>query len=64
MYSILRFCKTTLLRCILGLLKFTEGEARFDGKAVSQWKPRDFWRTIRDYQSASEAPRLCIDDTR
>lgn len=38
--------KTTLLRCILGLLKFTEGEARLDGKAVSQWKPRDFWRTI------------------
>lgn len=38
--------KTTLLRCMLGLLKFTEGEARLDGRAVSDWKPRDFWRTI------------------
>ena len=38
--------KTTLLRCMLGLLKFTEGEARLDGRPVSNWKPRDFWRTI------------------
>ena len=38
--------KTTLLRCMLGLLKFTEGEATLDGRPVSNWKPRDFWRTI------------------
>ncbi|MFR6358925.1 MAG: iron chelate uptake ABC transporter family permease subunit [Sutterella wadsworthensis] len=38
--------KTTLLRCMLGLLQFTEGEATLDGRPVSNWKPRDFWRTI------------------
>ena len=38
--------KTTLLRAMLGLIDFTEGEALLDGKPVSQWSSRDFWRTV------------------
>ena len=38
--------KTTLLRAMLGLLPFTEGESLLNGKPVSEWSPREFWRTV------------------
>lgn len=38
--------KTTLLRAMLGLVPFTEGEARLDGRPVRDWSPRDFWRRV------------------
>lgn len=38
--------KTTLLRAILGLAPFTKGVARWNGKPVDEWQPREFWRRV------------------
>lgn len=38
--------KTTLLKCMMGLLKWNKGASYLDDKAVSQIKSRDFWQKI------------------
>ena len=38
--------KTTLLKCMMGLLKWREGESLLDGENIRNIKPRDFWQKI------------------
>ncbi len=38
--------KTTLLKCMMGLLKWKEGESLLDGENIRNIKPRDFWQKI------------------
>lgn len=38
--------KTTLLKCLLGLQPWTSGESRFDGRPLSRWTRREFWRRV------------------
>lgn len=38
--------KTTLLKCMMGLLKWKEGESRLDGENIRNIKPKDFWQKI------------------
>ena len=38
--------KTTLLKCMMGLLKWRTGASKLDGKDISQIKSRDFWQNI------------------
>ncbi len=38
--------KTTLLKCMMGLLKWNKGSSYLDNKAISQIKSRDFWQKI------------------
>ena len=38
--------KTTLVKCMLGLLKWTGGQTLLDGVPVSQMKYTDFWKKI------------------
>jgi iron complex transport system ATP-binding protein len=38
--------KTTLLKCMLGLLKWTAGETRIDGRPIAGMKHQEFWKKI------------------
>ena len=38
--------KTTLLKCMMGLLKWNEGETRLDGRPLSSLRPSDVWKRI------------------
>ena len=38
--------KTTLLKCMMGLLKWDEGETLIDGRALESWRQKDLWRRI------------------
>lgn len=38
--------KTTLLKCMMGLLKWTRGETHIDGRPISQMKYSEFWKMI------------------
>ncbi len=38
--------KTTLVKCMLGLLKWTKGETLLDGQPATQMKYHDFWKKI------------------
>lgn len=38
--------KTTLLKCMMGLLKWNSGTSYIDGKNISEYKSREFWQKI------------------
>ena len=38
--------KTTLLKCMMGLLKWNSGTSCIDGKNISEYKSREFWQKI------------------
>jgi iron complex transport system ATP-binding protein len=38
--------KTTLLKCMMGLLKWQRGTSRIDGTEISQIKNKEFWQKI------------------
>lgn len=38
--------KTTLLKCMMGLLKWKEGESLLDGENIRNIKPKEFWQKI------------------
>lgn len=38
--------KTTLLKCMMGMLKWQEGETLLDGTPLSSMKPADIWKRI------------------
>lgn len=38
--------KTTLLKCMMGLLKWNSGDSYIDGKNICEYKNRDFWQKI------------------
>ena len=38
--------KTTLLKCMMGLLKWKEGESLLNGVNIRNIKPKDFWQQI------------------
>ena len=38
--------KTTLLKCMMGLLKWKQGESFLDGQNIKSIKPKDFWQKI------------------
>lgn len=38
--------KTTLLRCLVGLLPWRNGESYFNGKSLGAYRKIDFWREV------------------
>lgn len=38
--------KTTLLKCMMGLLKWKSGNSYVDGTQISEMKPKEFWKKI------------------
>lgn len=38
--------KTTLLKCMMGLLKWKQGTSTLDGQNIKNIKPREFWQKI------------------
>lgn len=38
--------KTTLLRCIMGMLKWQEGRSCLDGKDINKLSPKELWRHV------------------
>lgn len=38
--------KTTLLKCMMGFLKWNKGETFIDGVAINQLKPQELWKKI------------------
>jgi len=38
--------KTTLLKCMMGLLKWTRGHTALDGRLANEWNQKDFWKKI------------------
>lgn len=38
--------KTTLLKCMMGLLKWNKGDSFIDGKNINEYKSREFWQKI------------------
>lgn len=38
--------KTTLLRCMMGLLRWRKGSSTIDGRDISRLSPRELWRRI------------------
>ena len=38
--------KTTLLKCMMGLLKWKEGASLLDGQNIKNIKPKEFWQKI------------------
>ena len=38
--------KTTLLKCMMGLLKWNKGESLLDGKNIQTIKPKELWQKI------------------
>ncbi len=47
--------KTTLMKCMLGLLPWTEGESYLGGKNIKKYKTKDLWRHI-GYVPQAKAP--------
>ena len=38
--------KTTLLRCMMGLLRWNKGASTIDGRDITRLSPREVWRRI------------------
>ena len=51
--------KTTLLKCMMGLLKWNSGHSYVDDQEISQMKHKDFWKKIaRQREPPSVIPLL------
>ncbi len=55
--------KTTMLKCIMGFLKWTEGETYLDGKPVSSYNDKTFWKKTSYVPQAKKSvySYRCID---